>query len=149
MSDGLGSLIVYGVALGLSFNPVAAMGGSAMGAAFAGAPDGDRGNRMWGWLVLAVAWAAGDGLRALSTVPDLLDSAGWGVAAMTPVEVAVVVASWIVVSAGVGYLAPFLVGCATGRRVHWGTGRLSAAVVALAGAGALYVLAGTVRDLIT
>jgi hypothetical protein len=127
---------VDGLALGLQFNPIAAMAGAVVAAALAGWPKAPRVRVAWAWIVLAVAWAVGDGIRiAGSAVSDPRYGPAY-----------VAVAMWSLVGFAVGYAAPALAGMFVGRRVTHGTGWLSAAAVALTVSLAMAVLAPRLAD---
>ena len=134
----IGALIgtVDGLALGLQFNPIAAIIGAVVAAALAGYPGAPRVRVAWAWLVLAAAWAIGDGIRVVGAVT--------AEPRYRPVYLAVVM--WSLVGFALGYALPALSGMFVGRRVTHGTGWLSAAAVALSVSLALAVLAPRLAD---
>jgi hypothetical protein len=134
----LGALIgtVDGLALGLQFNPVAAAIGAVAAAALAGFPGAPRARTVWAWVVLAVAWAVGDGVRVVGMLAAEPRYA--------PAYLSVV--AWSLVGFAVGYALPAAVGMFVGRRVTRGTGWLSAGAVALTVSLALVALAPRLAD---
>lgn len=100
-----------------------------LAAALAGHKRASRTHKGLAAAALVVAWLAGDGFTQLARVRD----ASTGVGAFADGWPGwTTLASWVLVSFAVGYLAPALVGITVGRRVTHGTGRLSAVAVAAA-----------------
>ena len=134
----LGALIgtVDGLALGLHFNPIAAAVGVVVAAALAGYPGASRARVAWAWLVLAAAWAIGDGIRVVGALT--------AESRYRPVYLAVVM--WSLVGFALGYALPAVSGILVGRRVTRGTGWLSAVAVALTVSLALAVIAPRLAD---
>jgi len=123
--------LVFGLALGLSFNPLTAILGSSVGAALSGSPRSGDKRLGSGLTVLAVAWLLGDGFRVMARLRDALDGV-WPSASADTAEVLVVLVGWAVAGAVVGYLVPFVFGRTVGRRVTHGTGWLTAGSLAAA-----------------
>lgn len=136
MSD-WGVVALEAVALGLVVNPYSAAAGAAAAAVVWTRMRSTRG-AAFGVLALAIAWAAGEGPLRVS----LAVSASSGGA----IDPATRVAFWAAaaVSILVGYALPAWVGSFVGRRVTWGTGWLSAGVVALSAAGAVYAIGSSI-----
>ncbi len=134
--------LIGGLALGLSFNVVAAAVGAVL-AAILGTLKARRGGGLSlpAALVVLAAWLVGDGLEILIGGLALVRR---GTALLGPGApawlTALVLAEWALVGLLVGYALPAALGVAVGRRVHWGTGWLSSGAVALAAVGALGVL---------
>ncbi len=125
--------------LALAFNPVTSLFGSAIAAALI-ARRGSRGRSLTGVAVMLAAWAIGDGLIALSMARSAWATAG---ADGAPAEWTWL--GWVLGTLGallLGYVAPTWAGVFVGRRVTWGTGWVSAAVVAGSASGAITALAG-------
>lgn len=140
----LGHALSAGLLLGLTYNPLAAVIGATLAAAV-GAFTARRGSPIpWWLLVAAIVWLVGDGLGVIGQLANVYGGASASLlAAGAPLWagfVAVVV--WALVGFLVGYALPAGVGVAVGRRVHFGTGWLAAAVVAFTLALAIVVLAG-------
>ncbi|MHB1017013.1 MAG: hypothetical protein ACYC2X_03850 [Coriobacteriia bacterium] len=118
---------------------------AAIAAGISGYPRAPRERRVEALGLVVFGWLVGDGLRILGHARDLYDGVAGAALAGAPEWTGwVFVAAWAVVSLGVGYVLPMLVGASVGRRVTHGTGWLAAAGVALAltvaisaGAGAL------------
>jgi hypothetical protein len=130
-------MLAVGIGLGLQFNPVTSVIGSAIAAVLVGYPAAPSARRPMAVAVLAFAWLVGDGApigRSIATTPPkgLADWAG--------------IALWVGVGALVGYVVPTAAGALVGRSVTRGTGWLSAGAVALSVAGALIVLSPFVAD---
>lgn len=120
-----------GVRWGLQFNPLAVMVATPAAAALVGYPKAPRSHWAWSALLLAGAWALGDGLSLAISLGGAHDgaTARWAAAAM------------VAVSLGIGFVLPALAGAYVGRRVIRGTGWLSAIAVAAMVAGALLAAA--------
>ena len=122
-----------GVALGVQYNPLFALGTAALAAALMGFPRAKRERRQWAAIVLGAVWLVGDGLRVLARARDYYDSSAAYAAAQLPAWPGwVTLAVWALGSLALGYVAPALVGAAVGRRVTHGTGWLAAAGIASA-----------------
>ncbi|MDO8964102.1 MAG: hypothetical protein Q7W30_06360 [Coriobacteriia bacterium] len=135
--------LALGVANGLEFNPLFAIGGAIVAAALAGSPRGSEARRPYAVAVLLLAWLVGDGLRVIATARGGYD----GGHADTVFWVSVV--TWGLVSLLVGYVVPALAGITVGRAVTHGTGWLSAIVVAAAVSGALAWIAPALATSLT
>jgi hypothetical protein len=124
-----------GLLLGIQFNPLASVAGAALAAGLATA------RRMWAAaLVLAGAWALGDGMLLLSRGTDALADSGivtGGAGAQWTV-----LALWGVAGFAIGYALPAWAGAFVGRRVTHGTGWLAAGAVAVTASAALSMLSG-------
>ena len=125
----LGSALAAGLSLGLQPNPLFGTGGAMLAALFAGHRRASRTQERLAAVALFGAWLAGDGFTQLARVRDA--SAGFGAFSGGWPGWATL-AVWAVLSLGVGYVAPALVGITVGHRVTHGTGRLSAMAVAAA-----------------
>ncbi|GAB4277624.1 MAG: hypothetical protein Kow0056_09270 [Coriobacteriia bacterium] len=112
--------LTYGVVSGLAFNPVASAAGVAVAGLAAGAREDGRGRLAVAFLLLAGAWALGDGLAAVDAAAQVPVSWGWAYPLV-----------WAVVALLAGYALPFAAGRFVGVRVTHGTGRLSAVSVGL------------------
>jgi hypothetical protein len=125
--------LLLGLADGLQFNPLAAVLGSAVAAAFVGSTK-RRHHRLWvTFLAVGLAWCVGDGTRVIFAAAGRAGaSTGWPAFAM-----------WAVAGLAVGYVLPTLAGAYVGRHVTHGTGWLSAIAVAAMVAGALSWIAPT------
>ncbi|TDB37882.1 MAG: hypothetical protein D9V44_07485 [Actinobacteria bacterium] len=129
-----------GASLGVQYNPVFGIGGAVVAAALLGYPRAPRERRFWAGAVIAVAWLAGDGLMILGRTREVVDGVG-AFALVTPAWSAyLLVTVWAVVSLGLGYVAPALVGITVGRRVTHGTGWLAATAIAVGASLALSTL---------
>lgn len=137
--------ILQGLRFGIAYNPLAAAIAAALAAGISGYPRAPRERRIEALGLVVLGWLLGDGLRILGHARDLYDGVATSALAGSPEWAGwVFVAGWAIVSLGVGYVMPMLVGATVGRRVTHGTGWLAAAGVALAltvaisaGAGAL------------
>lgn len=137
--------IVQGLRFGIAYNPLAAALAAAFAAGLSGYPRAPHERRIEALGIVAFGWLLGDGLRILGHARDLYDGVAASALAGSPEWAGwVFIGVWAVVSLGIGYVAPMLVGATVGRRVTHGTGWLAAAGVALAltvaisaGAGAL------------
>jgi hypothetical protein len=117
MLSGLGSAvlpILAGVAMGLQFHPWAAAVAATVAAALSGYRRAPRGRMWWSAGVIALGWAAGDGIRLAGANAE----AGY-------------LAAWAVTGLAFGYALPAFAGAYVGRQVHRGTGWLAAGAVAL------------------
>ena len=125
-----------GLLLAANFNPVTAVAGAVLGAGLA-----TTGRVRAAVLVVALAWAAGDGMLLLARASEVRDGGvlveGTGAAGSW-----VAIALWALVGAAVGYAAPAWAGAFVGRRVTHGTGWLAAGAVAATASGALMMLGG-------
>lgn len=137
--------ILQGLRFGIAYNPLAAALTAAFAAAISGYPRAPRERRIEALGIVVFGWLLGDGLRILGHARDLYDGVASAALAGSPEWAGwVFIAAWAIVSLGLGYVIPMLVGATVGRRVTHGTGWLAAAGVALAltiaisaGAGAL------------
>ncbi|MHB1019775.1 MAG: hypothetical protein ACYC1R_06150 [Coriobacteriia bacterium] len=137
--------LLEGLRFGIAYNPLASAIAAAIAAGISGYPRAPRERRVEALGLVVFGWLVGDGLRILGHARDLYDGVAGAALAGAPEWTGwVFVAAWAVVSLGVGYVLPMLVGASVGRRVTHGTGWLAAAGVALAltvaisaGAGAL------------
>jgi hypothetical protein len=134
-----------GAALGLGFNPIVALVGAAIAAGLAGYGGAPEVRRPLAVAALLVAWLGGDGLRVLARARDAYDGVAW---LLTGPQWTtwVALATWAVVGAAVGYVLPAVAGVAVGRRVHKGTGWLSAIMVSGSTSLALAAIAPYVAD---
>ncbi len=123
-----------GLAFGLQFNLVTGVIGSCVASAVA---TYQRDLRAWAFagLILAAAWAFGELSTRMAVTTSLQGRSG---------QIAAIVQ--MIVSAGVGYVAPTLVGRYVGRHVRRGLGWPAAIGVALALVLALSVIGGAVAD---
>jgi hypothetical protein len=135
--------LLIGLSLGLSFDPVTALLGSA-GAAAVGALSARRGRRGVLWLVVAVAaWVMGDGVAIAAQAGAVVRGTAPLLGAAAPGWASwLLLAVWAVTGLAVGYLIPAAVGIAVGRRVTFGTGWLAAAAVAIMVCGAFVAISG-------
>jgi len=117
--SGLASWVLRGVAFGLQFNPLASAVGSAGAAALVGYPSAPRSRWAWALLLLVGSWIIGDAMYVV-----------FGLGPAPTTGATVVVAAFVLISFGVGYLVPALTGAYVGRHVTHGTGWLSAIAVA-------------------
>lgn len=115
---------IDGLMLASAFNPVFSVLGSAAAAMLLARKPGPV-RLVAGGVVLLAAWAIGDGL-ALSAVSSASEPSA-----------SVTLAVAVVGSMALGYALPAWAGVYVGRRVTFGTGWLSAAVVAATVSGAL------------
>ena len=124
--------VFAGLALGMRFNPLTAMIGSAF-AAVAFAVAGRRGGRIpWWVLVAAAAWAVGDGVAVAARASAIAAHAPSLLGAGVPQAASwLMLAAWAATGLVVGYLLPAAVGGEVGKRVTFGTGWLAAAAIAL------------------
>ena len=124
--------LLAGLALGLAFNPVTAVVGSAA-AAVLGTVLSRRGGRSAWWLAVAVgAWAVGDGAGVFVQASALARGVSRLLGTAPPVWASVLfVGAWVLGGLAFGYLVPAGFGVAVGRRVTFGTGRRAAAAVAV------------------
>jgi hypothetical protein len=131
VSSELTRALLVGVSLGVSFNPVTALLGSA-GAAAVGALGVRRGERTPWWIAVAVAaWVLGDGVAIAAQAAALAGGAAPLLGVAAPAWASwTLVASWAASGLALGYLVPAALGLAVGRRVTFGTGWLAAAAVA-------------------
>lgn len=128
----LADALLGGVRGGLHPNPLVGVITVGVAAALLGAPRTPRQRERYAWAVVTVGWLIGDGLRILGRARDLYD----GVSRLLDVGAPVwgdwlTLGTWALVSLGVGYLLPVLLGKTIGRRVTHGTGWLAAASVAV------------------
>jgi hypothetical protein len=134
-----------GATLGLGFNPLLALAGAVLAAGLAGYRKASDVSRLLAIVVLLVMWLAGDGMRVIARARDAYDGVAWLLAGPHWASW-VALATWALVGAAVGYALPALVGVTVGRRVHQGTGWLSAMIVAASTSLALIALAPYVAD---
>lgn len=122
----------------IQYNPLFALGTSAVAAAFLGHPRAHRKNRPWAALVLVMGWLAGDGLRILGNARDFADGVSqFGGTLVQPWATWTVLAVWALGSLVLGYVIPAVAGGEVGKRVHLGTGWLAAAAIAVALSGTM------------
>ncbi len=138
MAEGALAAAVTGLALAVSFNPMASLVGAALAAALLARAERPGA----GIVVLAAAWLLGDGLRVLARARDAFDGVGPLVPG-APVATWVALGLWALGGALVGYALPAWAGAFVGRRVTHGTGWLAAATIAAVSSAGLAVLAGT------
>ncbi|MDY0340595.1 MAG: hypothetical protein RBS17_05235 [Coriobacteriia bacterium] len=128
----LGALL-QGLRFGVAYNPLVAAIAAAIGAGISGYPRAPRERRIEALGVVVLGWLLGDGLRVLGHARDLYDGIATTALAGAPGWSGwVFIAVWALVSLGLGYVTPMLVGAAVGRRVTQGTGWLAAAGLAIA-----------------
>lgn len=140
----LGALL-QGLRFGVAYNPLVAAIAVAIAAGISGYPRAPRERRIEACGIVMFGWLVGDGLRILGHARDLYDGVATAALDGAPEWSGwVFIALWTIVSLGIGYVAPMLVGASVGRSVTHGTGWLAAAGVAVAltvaistGAGAL------------
>jgi hypothetical protein len=136
VTHSLAASLLGGLALGVSFNPLASLVGAPFAAAIAASPKRAARSAGWAAAALALAWLLGDGFRVMARLRDALD------AATRPAPAALAaLAIWALVALAAGYALPALAGAYVGRQVVRGSGRISAVVVAAACSGALVALA--------
>lgn len=139
------NVAALGLALGVSFNPLASLVGSTLAAAVYGPPTAGRDARLWCVTIVLISWLLGDGFRVMARWRDVAEG---GVrllpASALPWTVPVILGLWAAVSLGGGYALPTAVGVFVGKRVVHGTGRVSAAVIAATTALALSALASPI-----
>jgi len=119
-----------GAQLAAAYNPVFAGFFSAIAAALC-AREGRAGRTALGFGVLAMGWLVGDGMRVVASARDLVDGTGALLPAGTTAANWVALATWALLSAGLGYALPAWAGAFVGRRVTFGTGWLAAAAVSV------------------
>ena len=128
----LGALL-QGLRFGAAYNPLVAAIAAAIAAGVSGYPRAPRERRIEALGIVVFGWVLGDGLRILGHARDLYDGIATAALAGAPEWSGwVFIAAWALVSLGLGYVMPMLVGSAVGRRVTQGTGWLAAAVLAVA-----------------
>lgn len=122
-----------GALLGLTFNPVTALVGAALGGAL-----GARGRIGWALAAVLGAWMLGDGARVTAAaVSAVQEAAGEPAAAVVAPHV-----MWGLVGLAVGYALPAWAGAYVGSRVTHGTGWLTGAAIAAAVSAAVASLGG-------
>lgn len=124
-----------GLLLGIQFNTLIALVGAALAAGFYTA-----GRVGVAAIVLAGAWALGDGLELFSRGTEAL--AGTGLVSGGPAAQWVALVLWALAGLGVGYVLPAWAGAFVGTRVTHGTGWLAAGMVAITASAALSMLGG-------
>ena len=135
--DEIVSGVLAGLALAVSFNPLASLFGAIVGAALA-----TRAERLSSaLLVLAAAWLVGDGLRIVMRATDLAEGTGGFVVDGSPAASALALVLWALGGVAIGYAAPLWAGAYVGRSVTHGTGWLAAGTVAAAVSAGLATLA--------
>ncbi len=146
MPAGLGDALVYGLVLGLTFNPIPAVVGAAAAAVVLIARVKKVEARVWAGSILIVAWLLGDGMRIIARARDAYDGqlVLSKLGESTPEAIAVALVAWAVVGLFVGYVAPMLAGVYVGRRVTHGTGWLAAGSIAVAASLAVATLSAFV-----
>ena len=124
--------LVAGLQLAVGFNPLTSLVASAV-AAMMFARDDTLARVAIGAAVLAVGWAYGDGTRILAYAQEELAHGrlGWDWVTITV---------WALLGFLLGYAFPTWAGAFVGRRVTFGTGWASAAVVALTVSGMVQML---------
>lgn len=126
-----------GLQLGVQFNPIVAMAGAAIAAAFAAVS-----RARLAAVTIAAAWILGDGMRILTRAADV--RAGDVLVAGGPSAQWLLIAIWALASLGIGYLAPMWIGAFVGSRVTHGTGWLAAGALGATAASALATLSGVI-----
>ena len=134
--------VLYGLSLGIQYNPLFAIFGAATAAAIAGVPHRDARRITYAGTILFIAWLLGDGLRIMGRMQDAFFDAPTSVNVIveSPTTTAIVLAIWALLSFGVGYVAPAWAGVFAGYRVTRGTGWLTAVAVSVAVSLALSVI---------
>lgn len=128
----LGALL-QGLRFGVAYNPLLAAITTAIAAGISGYPRAPHERRIEAIGIVVLGWLIGDGLRILGHARDLYDGVAAAALAGAPEWSGwVFIAVWTLVSSGLGYLMPMLVGASVGRRVTHGTGWLAAAGLAVA-----------------
>ena len=133
MSAGLRHALVYGVTLGLAFNPVSAVIGAAPAAAVFITRFRKAEARVWAGAILATAWLVGDGMRVIVHTRDIY--AGQpvpGLGELSSGAATLAVVAWVALSLGVGYVLPTYAGVSVGLRATKGSSWLYASVAAVA-----------------
>jgi hypothetical protein len=141
--------LLVGVSLGVAFNPVTALVGSA-GAAAVGALGARRGGRAPWWTLIALAaWVVGDGVAIAARAGAISRGSASLLGTGAPVWASwLLVAAWALTGLAVGYLIPAALGVEVGRRVTFGTGWLAAAAVAGTVCLAFVALSGPLSEAI-
>lgn len=135
--------VVAGVALGMRYNPVAAMLASAVVAAYLAWGETRQSRVAIGAAVIAAAWLIGDGLRVIGHAREAYDGASSLLAAGAPSWAEwTALALWALVGLGAGYVLPAWAGVHAGRRTVMGVDWLVAASVAFTVTVALSALFG-------
>ncbi len=147
VATGVVQALWHGVQLGIQYNPVFGIGGAIAASALLGYPRAPRERRFWAGAALVVAWLVGDGLQIIGRARDVFDGVG-AFAHTTPAWAAyVLLATWALVTAAVGYVAPAWLGIHVGRRVTHGTGWLAAMAIAVAASLGVSTLAASLGRL--
>lgn len=129
------SALVEGWRFGIAFSPVFSIVGSALCAALLARFPGTA-RRVFAYATLACSWLLGDGIRAIGQARGVYDSHSTSAVQWTMIVV------WVFVGFLVGYVLPAWAGTFVGRRVTFGTGWISAAVIAGSVSTALAAIAG-------
>lgn len=125
--------VADGLRLAAQFNPVASGVGAAIAAALLARKTTPL-RATLAALVIAAAWVLGDGAVMLAA----------GSAQSAQGAATATMAAWIVGGVALGFAAPALAGAYVGRRVVFGTGWASAAVVAASVSAAFAALLGRI-----
>ena len=145
MATDIIAAVLYGLSLGVQYNPLFAIFGATIAAAIAGVPYADARRITYAGIVLFVAWLLGDGLRIMGRTQDAFFNAPTSVNVIveSPTNTAIVLVMWALLSFGIGYVAPTWAGAFAGSHVTRGTGWLTAIAVSVAVSLALSVIVAT------
>ena len=134
--------VLFGLSLGVQYNPLFAVFGAAIAAGIAGRPRSDTRDVVYAAVVIFIAWLLGDGLRIMGRTQDAFFDAPTSVNVIvdSPANTAIALVLWALVSLGLGYVAPAWAGAFAGSRVTRGTGWLTAIAVSVAVSLALSVI---------
>lgn len=132
-----------GLALAISYNPIAAVFCAPVAAALLGVRRPSHARWVWACSIVGFSWLVGDGLRILGRTRDIYDGLSGMLAGTSPLWAQyAVLAIWALGGLLLGYVLPVWTGVFVGRRVTHGTGWVAAGSIAVGASLALSTILG-------